>query len=247
MFNNVVIDRGFSHYTFNPTGFSAGETLVVRSPIFQLIQTRIEMALPEPMNETNFMKLAIDPALLYVLQMTRIATMLEIEHENIKSISREEPITMSVGGKRMMVITPKLGDNNLWSASLDIMDGDTLIEHDDMEEQDWNWSQMISMALAYPALSVMGSLGLIDQFYERLRTVDATISISNELIQPGVPPRVTQISGFFAESDNDADVSVAITAEAPEESDTNVVDSEDDFDRAFKRLIAQQKKGGLDA
>lgn len=188
MFSNVTVHRGFTEATFNTTGFGSGEITVPRTSVLSLMGIEMKINVPlessDPLGPFSALVSALDPAILYLLSMSRIALILELEHKAYAKLSREQPIEVRMKGELMMRITPKQV-NGKWAADLQLF-GDGPESSGEMEwpAQGWAWEQMVTNALAFPAMSIIGSMGLAEMFTTRLQNTDAEFTVSNPRIDP---------------------------------------------------------------
>ena len=187
MFTDVHVSRGFTKIDFVTTGSLSGKVTVPRSTVVPILGMEMTIALPqEEVDKTNpfaiFSSMSVlDPAILFLLAMSRDAVMLELEHRTYQSLSREEPIEVYMGDTPMMTITP-VPQGSEWGVKFVLHHGEKKGEgatEMDWPAQGWTWEQMLTNALSFPALSLVGAMGLAGEFEDRLRQTNAEFTISN--------------------------------------------------------------------
>lgn len=264
MFTDVRIQRGFTDITFNMEDSFTGNLHVERTPYLAMAHTDIRIQLPSTTNDPLAMigyGMVVEPAILFALSMQKVADMLDIEHEAYPRLSKSTPITISVQGNTMMEIHAMQNEADQWRADLTIYSGpDAAVKETEKivwTASDWSWSQMISLALAFPALSLIKMMGLVDDFRERMTSTIADMYIKNDELLPDLPAEKSTIRGFNLGRDSEDEAAEAReratrfvdtpAAQDSNQSDTPFVATDDEFDRAFKQLVEEHKKGGLNA
>lgn len=248
MFSEVTVSRGFTSVRYDMKSLSGVEVNIDRSSVLAMANTKIEIEVPQ--TQENLLSI-IDPAILFTLGMSRVSLVLEAEHRQYATLSREQRVDVKVQDRMILSVIPKQAEGGLWGCDVILFtgsDSSTL----NWPAKEWSWEDMMTNALSFPALSIIVAMGLGAEFEGQIRDVKPVFKLTNEIFHPGQVEIIdtAEIGGMNVTVVNEhpSSTSTPETAEVYQRvAEEREATTEDDFDIAFRNLLKQNKKGGMDA